>query len=129
MPQRYPLQPALATAVRYALTRKYTKYIHVDVDVRFLHHGQQFIWDAEKAAANLAKHGIRFEAACDVFLDPLVRSTDASIDEESREAAIGMTEDWKLLFVVHLIREDDWIRIISARPATPKERKFYEESD
>jgi uncharacterized protein len=86
------------------------------VDVLFLHHGQQFIWDAEKAATNLAKHGIRFEAACDVFLDPLVRSADASIDEESREAAIGMTED-------------DWIRIISARPATAKERKFYEESD
>ena len=99
------------------------------MDVLFLHHGQQFIWDAEKAAANLAKHGVRFEAACDVFLDPLVRSADASIDEESREAAIGMTEDWKLLFVVHLIREDDWIRIISARPATAKERKFYEESD
>lgn len=73
------------------------------MDVLFLHHGQQFIWDAEKAAANLAKHGIRFEVACDVFLDPLVRSADASIDEESREAAIGTTEDWKLLFVVHLI--------------------------
>jgi uncharacterized DUF497 family protein len=83
----------------------------------------------KKAAADIAKHGIRFEAACDIFLDPLVRSADASIDEESREAAIGMTEDWKLLFVVHLIREDDWIRIISARPATAKERKFYEEND
>lgn len=99
------------------------------MDLLFLHHGQQFVWDAEKAATNLAKHGTRFETACDVFLDPLVRSADASIDEESREAAIGMTEDWKLLFVVHLVREDGWIRIISARPATAKERKFYEESD
>ena len=99
------------------------------MDVLFLHHGQQFIWDAEKATANLPKHGIRFEAACDVFLDPLVRNADASIDEELREAAIGMTEDWTLLFVVHLVCVDDWIRIISARSATAKERKFYEESD
>lgn len=97
------------------------------MDVLFLHRGQQFLWDAEKAAVNLTKHGIRFESACEVFFDPFVRETDASVEDETRDAAIGANEDWKLLFVVHLIREDNWIRIISARPATPKERKFYED--
>jgi uncharacterized protein len=80
-----------------------------------------------QASANLAKHGVRFEAACEIFLDPFVRSLDASVNEELRAAAIGVTEDWKLLFVVHLVREDDFIRIISARPATAKERRLYED--
>lgn len=99
------------------------------MDVFYLHQGQQFVWDAEKSAVNLAKHGIRFETACEIFLDPFVRDTDASVDEEPRTAAIGVTEDWKLLFVVHLIREDDFIRIISARPVTARERRFYEDSN
>ena len=99
------------------------------MDVLFLHLGQQFVWDAEKSTGNFAKHGIRFEIACDVFFDPFARSADASVEEEPREAAIGVTMDWKLLFVVHLIREDDQIRIISARPATTRERKFYEDCD
>jgi hypothetical protein len=43
-----------------------------------------------------------------------------------REAAIGLTEDWSLLFVVHVERQEDAIRIISARPATPEERSHYE---
>nr|WP_245781735.1 BrnT family toxin [Granulicella pectinivorans] len=51
------------------------------------HRGQQFIWDGDKAAANLAKHGIRFETACDVFFDPFVRQTDASV--EDRDARRG----------------------------------------
>jgi uncharacterized DUF497 family protein len=99
------------------------------MDVFFLHHGQQFVWDAEKSAANFVKHGIRFETACDVFFDPFARDADATANEEVRDAAIGMTDDWKLLFVVHLVREDDRIRIISARPATAKERRLYEDGD
>ena len=99
------------------------------MDVLFLHRGQQFVWDAEKAAGNIAKHGIRFEAACDVFFDLFLQEVDASVNEEARQAAIGLAADWKLLFVVHLIREDDWIRIISARPATANERRLYENSD
>jgi uncharacterized protein len=52
---------------------------------------------------------------------------DANQEGERREAAIGLTEDWTLLFVVHLIREDDVIRIVSARTATAQERRSYEE--
>lgn len=88
--------------------------------------GQLFEWDAEKAAVNLRKHRISFEKACEVFFDPFVCSADASDLGEMREAAIGQTEDWSLLFVVHVERHEDTIRVISARPATPEERRHYE---
>jgi uncharacterized DUF497 family protein len=42
---------------------------------------------------------------------------------------IGLTEDWTVLFVVHLSLEDDAIRIISARPATAQERSSYEDAN
>jgi uncharacterized DUF497 family protein len=67
--------------------------------------------------------------ACQVFFDPFIRIEDATVDEEVRDAAIGLTEDWTLLFVVHLMREGDTIRIISARPATAWERRSYEDSE
>lgn len=96
------------------------------MDVLFRLGGQQFVWNADKAATNLVKHGIRFQEACEVLLDPLVCGEDASVEEEQREAAIGVTRNLKLLYVVHVIRVDDWIRIISARRATAQERKLYE---
>jgi uncharacterized protein len=99
------------------------------MDICFLLHGQHFVWDSEKASSNLAKHGVRFEAACEVFFDPFVRLEDATDGEEPRDAAVGLTEDWTLLFVVHILREGDSIRIISARPATAQERRAYEDSE
>jgi len=51
------------------------------------------------------------------------------VNDESREAAIGMDVTRRLLFVVHLLREDDCLRIISARMATATERKAYEDYD
>ena len=96
------------------------------MDVIAIIHGQVFAWDPKKASANLRKHNISFERACEVFFDPFVRLVDASEQGESREAAIGLTEDWALLFVVHVIRREDTIRIISARPAAPSERREYE---
>lgn len=53
--------------------------------------------------------------------------TDASIPEEARDAAIGYTTTNQLLFVVHVEVTDECIRIISARRATPQERRQYEE--
>jgi uncharacterized DUF497 family protein len=70
---------------------------------------------------------VRFEQACEVFLDPLVRIVDASVVDEAREGVVGETETGNLLFVVQIEREDQLIRIISARPATTKERSDYEE--
>ena len=49
------------------------------------------------------------------------------IDTEFREAIIGMTVAWKLLYVVYTIRNEERFRIISARPVTKGERKKYEE--
>lgn len=89
--------------------------------------GQVFEWDAVKAASNLRKHNISFEQACEVFFDPFVRLVDAGDSGEAREAAIGLTEDWSMLFVVHVVRDADTIRIVSARPATPSERRDYED--
>jgi hypothetical protein len=80
--------------------------------------------------ANLQKHGVSFEKACEVFFDPFVCVVDATDkDDEARDAAIRFADDLKMLFVVHLIREGNGlesIRIVSARRATPQERDRYE---
>jgi hypothetical protein len=97
------------------------------MDAYFLYAGQRFRWDLEKARSNFAKHGVSFEQACEIFFDPFVRLLDATAEEEARETALGLTEDWTLLFVVHAVREDEVIRIISARPASSTERRLYED--
>ena len=43
------------------------------MDLTFSYQGQRFVWNSEKAASNLAKHGVAFEKACEALLDPLVR--------------------------------------------------------
>ncbi|MEX0735144.1 MAG: BrnT family toxin [Steroidobacteraceae bacterium] len=89
--------------------------------------GVTFEWDTAKAASNLLQHGVPFELACEVFFDPFIRVTDTEEFDEARDAAIGYTESQALLFVVHVIRHEEIIRIISARLATPQERRSYEE--
>jgi uncharacterized protein len=91
----------------------------------------EFDWDPEKARRNVAKHGVRFEEAMVVFLDPLavtVFDNDHS-DSEERWATIGMTLAGRLLVVVHTHAEIDEttvaIRIISARAATKREARQY----
>ncbi len=96
------------------------------MDTTFKLQGLTFEWDAKKAVANLRKHRVSFEQACEVFLDPFLQLVDATDLGEAREAAIGLTEEWSLMFVVHVIRHSEAIRIISARPATPSERRSYE---
>jgi uncharacterized protein len=86
-------------------------------------------WNAGKAASNVKKHGVSFEDAATVFLDPLALTfddADHSADEH-REITIGHTKDQKLIFVAH-VEHEGRMRIISARDATPKERRQYEES-
>ena len=64
--------------------------------------GIQFEWDSHKADSNFQKHGISFYTACEGFFDPFVQNADVEeVDEESREAIIGMTVAWKLLYVVY----------------------------
>jgi hypothetical protein len=97
------------------------------VDVLYQYGGMNFVWSADKAVWNILKHDVRFEQACQVLLDPFVRLSDATADDEMRDGALGSTEEGELLFVVHIEREAEAIRIISARRATANERKDYEE--
>jgi uncharacterized DUF497 family protein len=96
------------------------------VDVLYRYRGQTFVWDGEKAAHNRLKHDVHFEVACEAFFDRFATFVDASTPDEERLALTGLTESFAVLFVVHLVREDDAIRIISARAATARERKTYE---
>ena len=88
----------------------------------------RFKWDAQKAAANLWKHGVSFEEASSVFFDPLSATGDDPDHSfgERRFVTFGMSSSGRLLVVAHAER-DDSIRIITARQATRVERKLYEE--
>ena len=88
-----------------------------------------FEWDAEKAAANFAKHKVSFEQATGVFSDPFAIEfiDDREAYGEERYVLIGVTES-RILAVVYTER-DDRIRIISARLATPYERRRYHEEN
>ena len=85
------------------------------------------IWDPEKAKTNLRKHKIRFSDAEPVFFDPmaLTREDDDS-EGEQRYVSIGLDALNRILVIVYTYRGAD-IRLISARRATSKERKYYEE--
>ncbi len=67
------------------------------------------------------------ELACEAFFDPMlyVLDEDEYLADELREKVIGLTRDWRLLYVVYVMREDR-IRLISARETTPAERMLYE---
>jgi uncharacterized DUF497 family protein len=87
-----------------------------------------FEWDDQKAARNLAKHGVSFYEAATVFGDPLAMTyydPDHSQDED-RFLTFGHSDAGQLLVVSHTDR-DDRVRIISARRATRRERKAYEQ--
>ena len=85
----------------------------------------QFEWDDNKAAVNLAKHGVSFERARLVFSDPFGVGTYDTRDDydEDRFTQVGMVEG-VLLFAAYTER-DERIRIISARRATRDEQDDY----
>ncbi len=95
------------------------------MDIHYELNGESFVWNAHKAAVNLSNHGIRFEEATWVFLDPMFVVLDASRNDEARDAAIGCDAYGRLLFVVHIEIEGEAIRIISARKANPNEEMRY----
>lgn len=86
----------------------------------------QFEWDADKAAMNLKKHGVRFETAALVFNDEnrIEFFDTAHSDYEDRYNTIGKVDE--ILFVVYTERKA-LTRIISARIATPAERRMYDD--
>lgn len=85
----------------------------------------RFEWDEKKNAANLKNHGIRFERAVTIFKGPFITRWDPrSYDGEDREISIGVIDSDGVYIVVHVDRSKN-IRIISARKASKRERKFY----
>ena len=88
--------------------------------------GATFEWDSEKAALDSRKHNVSFQEACEVFFDPFFCLVDSTAEDEAREGVIGYSERSRLLFVVHVVRREQTIRIISARSATTEERQIYE---
>ncbi|HEY1220673.1 MAG: BrnT family toxin [Bryobacteraceae bacterium] len=88
----------------------------------------KFEWDPQKAAANLVKHKVSFEEAATVFGDPLggILADPRHSTGEERFALLGLSQDRSLLAVMY-VDHGGAIRIISARRATGRERRNYEE--
>ncbi len=88
-----------------------------------------FEWDADKATANLQKHGVAFEEALTAFRDPLAKIHDDPDHsaEEPRAIITGHSAQARLL-QVSFTERGSRIRIISARLATRAERQDYEEN-
>jgi uncharacterized DUF497 family protein len=99
--------------------------------------GIRFEWDETKNLSKRRKNGVSFEEACQVFRDPLCVSVQDRIEGgELRWQTLGLVEGILLLTVAHTVREEfehgtrvQIIRIISARRATRKERRRYEDEN
>lgn len=88
----------------------------------------KFEWDPQKAQSNQVKHGVRFEEAISAFDDPrALIATDSkhSTEDEKREWIIGETDSKSIVVIIYTDRGIRR-RLISARPASRKERKMYE---
>jgi uncharacterized protein len=87
-----------------------------------------FEWDPKKASANRRKHGVEFHEAATTLEDPLSTTypDPEHSSSEQRYLTIGLSGRGRVLVVAHAERNDA-VRIISARIATPRERRFYEE--
>jgi uncharacterized DUF497 family protein len=88
----------------------------------------RFEWDGAKSTRNEAKHGVSFHEATTVFGDPLALTFDdvEHSGDEKRFLTFGISVTNRALVVAHTERGDT-IRIISARPMTPRERRDYEQ--
>jgi uncharacterized DUF497 family protein len=86
-------------------------------------------WDPEKAEANRRKHGVSFEEAATVLGDPLsatLPDPDHS-EREERVLILGRSAAGRFL-IASVTERSDRVRLISARPMTPRERRSYERS-
>jgi uncharacterized DUF497 family protein len=93
----------------------------------------RFEWNEAKNRSNRRKHRITFELAIEVFLDPFcVTFPDVDLEIEQRLWTIGRISDLTIIVVVHTLHDDrgeEIVRVISARKATARERRAYEETD
>ena len=90
-------------------------------------YGMRVVWDPRKASLNLRKHGIRFSDAEMVLFDPhALTREDSEARGEQRFVSVGTDSTGRILVVVYTHRGEN-LRLISARAATGRERKTYEE--
>jgi hypothetical protein len=93
---------------------------------------REVTWDALKAHANIVKHGVTFAQAATVLADPLALTVFDAAHSQSEERwfTLGLSSEGKLLAMVHTYQSTgsghEQVRIISARPATRRERDQYE---
>ncbi|MGH9931415.1 MAG: BrnT family toxin, partial [Pyrinomonadaceae bacterium] len=90
----------------------------------------QFEWDPKKAKSNLRKHRVSFSEASMVFSDVFSFTYDDAAHSygEQRYVTLGMSDQSRVLVVAHTMRGEQ-VRLISARKATPRERRAYEEEN
>ena len=90
----------------------------------------EFHWDPKKAKSNLRKHRVSFEEAVLVFSDDLSFTYDDGAHSHAvrRYATLGISARGRVLVVAHTMRGEK-VRIISAREATPLERRWYEKEN
>ena len=88
----------------------------------------RFEWDDRKSISNKRKHGVSFEEAQTIFFDDsaIEYADPVHSDGEDRFLMLGRSYQLRVLVVCHCLRESETvIRIISARRATPKERRVF----
>ncbi len=88
-------------------------------------------WDEPKSRSNQRKHGISFDTASRVFLDPLhISRKDRIVDGQERWQTIGMVNGALLILVAYIVidEEEEILRVLSARRVTRQERIEYEEA-
>jgi len=87
-------------------------------------------WDLNKADENLKRHKVSFDEATSVFTDPFALTFDDPdhSQEERRYVTTGTSSKQRIVFLAHVDRGEDQVRIISARPATATEAHAYQES-
>jgi uncharacterized DUF497 family protein len=108
-------------------------FVYADLYIQYVS-GEcvRFDWDETKNAINQRKHGVDFDTAAAVFDDPFQLPVfERIVEGEERWQTIGMAGDVLLLLVAHTLEDDEgeeFVRIVSARRATPRERRRYEEA-
>ena len=85
------------------------------------------VWDPKKAQINLRKHGIEFSHAATILDDPMALTIEDRRHAEQRFVTVGTDLLGRILVVVYAYDDKEHIRLISARKASPNERKQYEE--
>jgi len=87
------------------------------------------VWDIKKAGANIRNHGVEFSHAATVLDDPMAVTIEDTRHAEQRFVTIGTDILGRMLVVVYAYSGEEQIRLISARKATPKERRIYEQKE